>query len=60
MRGPFRVRWNDYFGFEHEGIFWAQTPKGAVRAMADEFKYQYELISVDFVVGAVLKRGNLI
>lgn len=24
MRGPFRVRWKDYFGFEHEDIFWAQ------------------------------------
>ena len=54
MRGPFRVRWKDYFGFEHEDIFWAQTSEGAVRAMEDEFKYQYELISVDFVVEAVL------
>lgn len=54
MSGPFKVKWKDYFGFEHEGVFWAQGPKDAIRAVEDEFEYPYEIISVELDIQQIL------
>ena len=54
MSGLFRVVWKDYFGFEHEDVFWARTAEGAVRIMESEFEYQYELVSVNLIDGMPL------
>lgn len=54
MEGPFKIKFEDYFGLEHETIVWAQTAESAIRRFQSKCDYPVKIVSVELDYESIL------
>ena len=54
MEGPYKIKFEDYFGLEHEIIVFAQTTSDALRRFQSEHDYPAKIVSVELDYDAIL------
>ena len=56
MKGPFRIKFKDYFGLEHEVIVYTNTDQDAIRQFLKVYDYPVEILSVELDYGMMIHK----
>lgn len=60
MKGPFKIIYKDWFGYEHETVVYAPSSEEALKIFDQHHRYYYEIISCELDYERMLTERSVV